>query len=224
LNAARQLWAHLRKEVLLEWRSRDAVNGLLFFSLLVIVVMSLAFDPTLAQSRAIAGGILWIALLFAVVLAVNQAWLREQRHAVLDGLRMSPADPALLFLGKALANFLFVTAVELIATPVFVVFYNLHPLGETWKLLLALPLGTWGLVVNGTFFAALSLRTRNREMMLPLILFPLNIPALLGSVQATTAIFTGMDSPDLWLKLLGGYDVIFTTAGLLLFGTVLNAE
>lgn len=224
MTAVHQLWAHLKKELLLEWRSRDAINGLLFFALLVIVVLSLAFDPTMAQSRAVAGGILWIALLFAIVLALNQAWLREQRHDVLDGLRMSPADPALLFLGKALANFLFVTAIELIATPVFVVFYNLHPLGQTWKLLLALPLGTWALLVNGTFFAALSLRTRNREMMLPLILFPLSIPALLGCVQSTTAIFTGMDSPDLWLKLLGGYDIIFTVASLLLFGTVLNAE
>lgn len=224
MSPARQLWAHLKKELLLEWRSRDAVNGLLFFALLVIVVLSLAFDPTLAQSRAIAGGILWIALLFAVVLALNQAWVREQKHDVLDGLRMSPADPALLFLGKALANFLFVTAIELIATPVFVVFYNLHPLGQSWKMLLALPLGTWALLVNGTFFAALSLRTRNREMMLPLILFPLSIPALLGAVQATMAIFSGMDSPDLWLKLLAGYDIIFTVVSLLLFSVVLNAE
>ena len=224
MNAARQLWAHLRKEVLLEWRSRDAINGLLFFSLLVIVVMSLAFDPTLAQSRAIAGGILWIALLFAIVVAVNQAWLREQRHAVLDGLRMSPADPALLFLGKALANFLFVTAVELIATPVFVVFYNLHPLGETWKLLLILPLGTWALVVNGTFFAALGLRTRNRETLLPLVLLPVSMPALLAMIQATTNVLTGEREPTLWIKVLVTYVIVFTIACIFLFETILNAD
>ena len=87
---------------------------------------------------------------------------------------------ASLFLGKTLANFLFVTVVELVLAPVFVMFYNLHALGKAWLLLLVLPLGTWALVVNGIFFAALSIRTRNRELLLPLILFPIFIPALLG--------------------------------------------
>jgi len=224
VNAARQFAAHLRKDFLLEWRSRDIFNGLLFFSLLVMFVFSLAFDPVGAQAREMAGGIVWIALLFAIIIALNQAWTRETNNAVMDALRMTPADPALLFLAKALANFAFVTLLELFAAPIFVIFYNLHPLGEPWKLWLVMPLATWGLVCNGTFFAVLSLRTRHREMMLPLLLMPISIPCLLGAVAATTAIFTGMDSPDLWIKLLGGYDVIFTIAGLLLFGAVLNAE
>lgn len=224
MSALRVLSAHFKKELLLEWRSRDVINGMLFFSLLVVVVFSISFDPTSAQSRAIAGGVLWIALLFAIVVALNQAWTRESRNGVLDGLRLAPVDPALLFLAKALANFLFVTILELIGAPLFVVFYNLHPLGDAWKLWLLMPLATWALVCNGTFFAALSLRTRNRELMLPLVLFPLSIPALLGAVQAMTAILSGMDSPDPWMKLVLGYDVIFTTVGLLLFGAVLNAE
>jgi len=224
MTALRQLAAHLRKDLLLEFRSRDAIIGMLFFALLVVVIFSLAFDPTMAQSRAISGGILWVALLFAAVIALNQAWARETRHNVLDSLRMSPASPALLFLAKALVNFLFVTVLELILAPLFIVFYNLHTLGESWKLLLILPLGTWALVTNGTFFAALSLRTRNRELILLLVLFPLSIPALLGAVLATTAVFTGQDSPDLWIKLLVVFDVIFTTAGLLLFDVVLSAE
>jgi heme exporter protein B len=224
MTALRQLAAHLRKDLLLEFRSRDAIIGMIFFALLVVVIFSLAFDPTMAQSRAISGGILWVALLFAAVIALNQAWARETRHNVLDALRMSPASPALLFLAKALVNFLFVTVLELILAPLFIVFYNLHTLGESWKLLLILPLGTWALVTNGTFFAALSLRTRNRELILLLVLFPLSIPALLGAVLATTAVFTGQDSPDLWIRLLVVFDVIFTTAGLLLFDVVLSAE
>jgi heme exporter protein B len=224
MTALRQLAAHLRKDLLLEFRSRDAIIGMIFFALLVVVIFSLAFDPTMAQSRAISGGILWVALLFAAVIALNQAWARETRHNVLDALRMSPASPALLFLAKALVNFLFVTVLELILAPLFIVFYNLHTLGESWKLLFILPLGTWALVTNGTFFAALSLRTRNRELILLLVLFPLSIPALLGAVLATTAVFTGQDSPDLWIRLLVVFDVIFTTAGLLLFDVVLSAE
>ena len=119
---------------------------------------------------------------------------------------------------------LFVTAIELILAPLFAIFYNLHPLGQTWLLLAVLPLGTWALIVNGTFFAALSLRTRARETMLPLVLFPISIPALLAMVQATTAILTGESEPNLWLKLLLGYDIAFTTVSLLLFETILNAE
>jgi heme exporter protein B len=220
----RHTLAHLRKDLRLEWRSRDAITGMLFFSLLVVVVFSLSFDPTAAVSRQIAGGILWMVLLFAATTALNQSWNREQRNGVLDAQRLAPSSAAALFLGKALANFLFVTAVEIVLAPLFIVFYNLHALGEGWLLLLVMPLGTWALVANGTFFAALGLRTRNRELMLPLILFPISIPALLAMVQATTNILTGEFEPNLWIKLLLGYDIVFTTACLLLFETTLNAE
>jgi heme exporter protein B len=216
----RHTLAHLRKDLRLEWRSRDAVTGMLFFSLLVVVVFSLSFDPTAAVSRQIAGGILWMVILFAATTALNQSWNREQRNGVLDAQRLAPASAAALFLGKSLANFLFVTAVEIVLAPLFVVFYNLHALGQPWLLLLVMPLGTWALVANGTFFAALGLRTRNRELMLPLILFPISIPALLAMVQATTNILTGEFEPNLWIKLLLGYDLVFTTACLLLFTTL----
>jgi heme exporter protein B len=218
------VWGHLRKDLQLEWRSRDSINGMLFFSLLVVVVFAMAFDPTAGTSREIAGGILWVALLFASVTALNQAWTREQRNRVMDAQRMSPAPPSALFLGKALANLVFVGMVELVLAPLFIVFYNLHALGEGRLLWLVMPLGTWALVCNGTFFAALGLRTRNRELLLPLILFPISIPALLGMVQATTAILMGDSAPEPWIRLLVGYDIAFTAVSLLLFETVLNAE
>lgn len=220
----RHTWAHLAKDLRIEWRSRDSITSMLFFSLLVVVVFSFAFEPTAAVSRQVAGGILWIVLLFASTSALNQSWTREQRNHVLDAQRMTPSAASTLFLGKALGNFIFVTVVELVLAPIFTVFYNLHALGQPWLLLLVLPLGTWAIVSNGTFFAALGLRTRNREMMLPLVLFPISIPALLAMIQATTAILTGEFEPGLWIKLLAGYDIIFTTVCLLLFEVVLNAE
>ncbi|HSY73313.1 MAG TPA: heme exporter protein CcmB [Alloacidobacterium sp.] len=215
---------HLMKDIRLEWRSKDAINSMLFFALLVVVLFSLAFDPTRESSRQIAGGILCVATMFASVSALNQAWARELRHQVLDAQRMTPAPANSLFLGKVLSNFLFVTVVELILTPVFIIFYNLHALGNGWLLALVLPLGTWALVVNGTFFAALSIRTRNRELLLPLLLFPLFIPALLGMVLASSYILTGEQDPGLWIRFLAGYDVIFTTICLLLFEIILHAE
>lgn len=215
---------HLAKDLRIEWRSRDAINSMLFFALLVVVIFSLAFDPTRAVSRQISGPILCVAILFAAVSALNQAWARELRHSVLDAHRMTPAPGAALFLGKVLANFLFVSAVELLLAPLFAIFYNLHALGNVWLLLLAVPLGTWAIIVNGTFFAALSIRSRNRELLLPLILFPIFMPALLGMVLAISAILSGESDPALWIKLLLGYDVIFTTISMLLFEIVLHAE
>ncbi len=221
---SRALWTHLMKDLRIEWRSKEAINSMLFFALLVVVLFSLAFDPRGSFSRDIAGGVLTVALLFASVSALNQAWAREIRHQVLDAQRMAPSSGSDLLLAKILANFLFVTIVQLVLAPVFMVMYNLRIVGDGWLLVLVLPLGTWALVANGTFFAALSIRSRNRELLLPLILFPIFMPALMGMVQATRSILTGESDPTLWIKLLLGYDIIFTTVSVLLFDVVLHAE
>jgi len=225
----RHLLDHLRKDLRLEWRSRDSINGMLFFALLVVVVFGLAFDPTgyPTVTRQISAAILWVALLFASITALNQSWARELRNQVLEAQRMAPSPASALFLGKAIANMLFVLVVEAVMAPIFVVFFNLHPLGNVWLLALILPLGTWALVVNGTFFAALGLRARNRELLLPLLLLPVSMPALLAMVQGTAGVLTGDLDPiqiGTWIKQLAGFDVIFTTVCILLFETVLNAE
>ena len=216
--------ATLAKDIRLEWRSKDAINAMLFFSLLVVVIFSFSFDPTAEESREIAGGLVWVAFLFAAVVALNQTWARELRNQVLDAYRVSPAPPNSLFLAKALGNFIFVGVLEGLMTPLFIVFYNLRPLGPAWELIPVAMLGTWALVVNGTFFAAMSLRTRSREIMLPLLLFPISIPALLAMVRATSAILTGDEGISFWIALLVAYDVVFTIASLFLFETVLQAE
>ena len=216
----------LRKDIRLEWRSKDALNSMLFFALLVVVVFSFSFDPNAEESRAIAGGLVWVAFLFASVVALNQTWARELRNQVLDAYRVSPAPSNSLFLAKALGNFIFVAILEGVMTPLFIVFYRLRALGPAWQLLPVAVLGTWAIVVNGTFFAAISLRTRSREIMLPLLLFPITIPALLSMVEATTTILVGdpTTSPKFWIVLLTTYDLVFTTGCLALFETVLHAE
>src|SRR6185312_11469555 len=165
-----------------------------------------------------------VAFLFAAVVALNQTWARELRNQVLDAYRVSPAPANSLFLAKALGNFIFVAILETLMTPLFIMFYKLRPLGPAWQLIPVAVLGTWAIVVNGTFFAAISIRTRSREIMLPLLLFPISIPALLGMVNATTAILTGEEPARFWIALLLAYDVVFTTASLLLFELVLEAE
>jgi len=214
----------LIKDLRLEWRSKDAINSMLFFALLVVVIFSFSFDPTAEESRQIAGGLIWVAFLFAAVVALNQTWAREIRNQVLDAYRVSPAPANSLFLAKASGNFIFVLVLEALMTPLFVVFYNLRALGPAWQLPVVALLGTWALVVNGTFFAAMSLRTRSREIMLPLLLFPISLPAVLAMVEATTSILTGEYSAKFWIVLLAAYDLVFTTGCLLLFDIVLNAE
>jgi len=210
--------ATLVKDIRLEWRSKDALNSMLFFSLLVVVIFSFSFDPLAEESRHIVGGLVWVGFLFASVTALNQTWARELRNQVLDAYRVSPAPANALFLAKALGNFIFVSVLEAVMTPLFVIFYNVR------VLLPVAILGTWALVVNGTFFAAMSLRTRSREIMLPLLLFPISIPAVIAMVAGTTSILTGEESAHFYLVLLLTYDVVFTTACLALFGMILHAE
>ena len=229
MNYFHHVLGHLYKDLRLEWRGRDAINAMLFFSLLVVAIFSLAFDPTgyPTTTRQIAGGVLWVAILFSSVTALNQSWTREQRNQVLDAQRLAPSPASALFLGKALANMVFVTAVEAILAPIFIIFYNLHALGNVALLALILPLGTWALIVNGTFFAALGLRARSRELLLPLLLFPISLPALLSMVQATSGIITNELDPiqiNLWIKQLAAYDLIYTTLCVLFFETILHAE
>ena len=218
------LWTHLVKDLQIEWRTLDAIISMLFFSGLVVVLFSIAFDPRGPFSQQIAGGVLCVATMFASLSALNQAWTREIRHQVMDAQRMAPAPGADLLLAKVIVNFLFVTLVQVILSPFFLIFYNLHIAGQAWLLILVLPLGTWALVSNGVFFAALSMSSRNRELVLSMILFPIFIPALLAMVQATTSIFSGESDPMLWIKLLLGYDIIFTTVSLLLFDVVFHTE
>src|SRR5438034_10945870 len=216
--------ATLMKDLRLEWRSKDAINAMLFFALLVVVVFSFSFDPNAEESRQIAGGLVWVAFLFAAVVALNQTWARELRNQVLDAYRVSPAPANSLFMAKALGNFVFVVLLEALMTPLFIMFYQLRALGPTWQLIPVAVVGTWALVINGTFFAAMSIRTRNRELMLPLLLLPVSIPAVISMVSAATGVLTGEVSPVTHIKLLAAYCVVFTAASFALFETVLNAE
>ena len=222
MSIPRLTWINVTKDLRLEWRSRDVFNSMMFFALVVVVVFSFSFERE--DSRPVMGGLIWIAFLFSTTMALNQSWARELRNGVLDAYRVSPAPAEALFLGKCLGNFILIMLLECLMAPLFVVFYNLSSVGPLWQLVLIALLGTWALVVNGTFFAAMSIRTRNRELMLPLLLLPISVPAVISMVTATTQVLSGEGSPSVQLKFLAGFCVIFTTACFLLFDTVLNAE
>jgi len=220
----RQTLAIMVKDIRAELRNKEAINASLAFALVILLLFSFAFDPTEEQTRAISGGLLWIVFAFAGTLVLNRSFARELPNDCLDALIAAPISRAALFLGKSLSNFVLVMAVELISLPVFGVFYNVNWTGQFWPLMLVLALGTWGLTVIGTIFSALTVNIRLRELMLPLLVFPMMIPALMAAMQLSTHLVGGQPlnaEVMVWLRLLAGFDVIFTALALVLIETVL---
>jgi heme exporter protein B len=212
------------KDLRAELRSKEAINASLSFALVILLLFSFAFDPSEEQTRQLSGGLLWIVFAFAGTLVLNRSFARELPNDCLDGLVAAPISSAALFLGKALASFVLVLGVELISLPVFGIFYNVRWTTQFWPLLLVMALGTWGLAVIGTVFSALTVNIRLREVMLPLLIYPMMIPALMAAMRLTTDLIAGQPlAGDLqvWLKLLVGFDVIFTALALALVEAVL---
>ena len=168
--------------------------------------------------------LLWIVFVFAGALILNRSFARELANDCLDALIASPLPGAALFLGKCVANLVLLTAVEFVCLPVFGVFYNVRWTRQFWPLMLVIVLGTWGITVVGTVFSALTVNLRLRELMLPTLVYPVLIPALMAAIQLSTPLIAGQPlTGDLynWLKLLIGFDVIFTAMALGLIDTVL---
>jgi heme exporter protein B len=220
----RQVLVIAHKDVRAELRTKEAVNASFAFALVVLLLFSFAFDPESETMREIAGGLLWIVYAFAAALVLNRSFARELPNDCLDGLVSAPVSGAALFLGKALANYALVLAVELISLPVFGIFYSLNLMPLLPKLLMILALGAWALTVIGTMFSALTVNIRLREVMLPMMTYPILSPALMGAMRLTAALIQGqaLEKDNLiWLKLLVGFDAVYTAAALVLVDFVL---
>lgn len=224
MGLARQVIIITAKDLRAELRTKEAVNAALAFAVMILVLFSFAFDPEESTTRMISGGLLWIVFAFAGTLVLNRSFARELPNDCLDALVAAPVSGAVLFLGKALANYLLVMAVELVALPVFGILYNVRWYQRFWQVMLVLALGTWGITVIGTIFSALTVNIRLREVMLPMITYPMLVPALMGAMQLTVDLVNGKPiggDSSVWLKFLIGFDVIYTAASLLLVETVL---
>jgi heme exporter protein B len=214
----------LLKDLRAELRTKEAINASFAFALVILVLFSFAFDPEEDTTKAISGGLLWIVFAFAGTLVFNRSFARELPNDCLDALVAAPIPGAALFLGKALANYLLVLAIELVSLPVFGIFYNVHWTRQFPELMLVLALGTWGLTVIGTVFSALTVNIRLREVMLPMLTYPILAPALMAAMQLTMQLIQGNAiGPESmrWLNLLIAFDVAFTAVSLYLVETVL---
>src|SRR5579872_656878 len=224
MDLVRQVWVITVKDLRAELRTKEAINASFAFALVILLMFSFAFDPSDETTREISGGLLWIVFAFAGTLILNRSFARELPNDCLDALIAAPISSSALFFGKALANFMLVLAVQLVALPVFGVFYNVKWTSQFPELLMVMLLGTWGLTVIGTIFSALTVNIRLREVMLPMLTYPILVPALMGAMQLTSHLVNGepIDSGTVeWLKMLVGFDIVYTAVSLVLVETVL---
>lgn len=197
------------KDLLLELRSKDLVVSIVVFGLLVVVVFNFALNNTPGMSEELAPGILWAAFAFSAILAMNRAFVRDQEQGGLEGLLISPVSRDAIFLGKALTSLIFMLLVEAVLLPVYAVMLDFSAL--SWYLILTIFLGTLGFAVVGTLFSAMAVQTRSREIMLPVLFFPVLLPVIIAAVEASTRAVGGETFIGLgrWLPLIGVFDAIF---------------
>lgn len=212
------------KDIRMELRSRTSLLSAAVFAALMLLVQNFARDPTAVSTLDLAPGVLWVTVAFAAVVAMNRAFAVERENAAFDGLLLAPLPREVLYLGKYLANLVFVLVVEAITLPLFVLFFNVG-LGDALPgLLAALLLATIGFVAVGTVFSAMVVKTRFAELMLPILLLPFMVPPLIFAVKTTVPLFAGRPLSEVLpgLRFLAIYDVVFLTLALLLFPAVVD--
>ena len=216
-KAIGQIIAIIRKDLLSEARTRDVALSVLVFALLVIVIFSFAFDPDSETTVQVAPGILWVSIVFAGVLSFNRSFVQEKEKGCLDGLKLCPIDKEIIYLGKMLGSLIFLLIVEVIVFAVFSVLYNVS-LFQPSIILIAI-LATVGFVSAGILFSALSVNTKARDILLPILFFPICAPLIIAAVEATGMILGGeaFGSISSWLQIMGAFDVIFIIVSLFVF-------
>ena len=215
----------LWKDLLLELRRREGLLAMFFFGILLLFIFHFAFDVTAEKATEMAPGLLWLALVFAGTLGLMQLFQPERENRCLEALLLSPIDPAAIFLAKVLFNLILMVLLEIVIFPLFWVLFNLTLWERLPSLFLYGLLGTIGFCALGTLFSAITLSARGREILLPLLLLPLMIPVILGTIRGMEIVLRAGDFQESlpWLRLLIGFDVIFLTAGILVFEWVIEA-
>jgi len=214
----------LAKDLLIEWRTRARLNALVFFAFATLLMFSFALGPDTRLLERNAGGYLWLAILFSSVLSLGESFRVEQENASLDGLRLVPADARAIFLSKALGSAALLLALAVLLVPVMVALYGVKVVGGLGELALVLVLGCLAISAPGTVYAAIASNARARDVLLPLLLFPLLVPALLAAVKATSLVLQGdpMLQLNSWLGLLGSFNLIYWGLGFTLFPRVIE--
>lgn len=216
------VFAVVWKDVQAEVRSRELFSAMLVFSLLVILIFNFALELDVKTRQSVTAGVLWATFAFAGTLGLNRSMAIEKDRGCMDGLLLAPVDRSAIYFGKVISNLAFMLTVELIVLPVYSVLYNVNLFQP--GLLLVILLGSIGYVSVGTLLAAMSVQTRTRDILLPILLFPVVIPVILAAVKASSGFLEGADMSEILppLNLLIFYDIVFTAVAFMVFDSVVE--
>jgi heme exporter protein B len=221
-NFLKAVWAVVQKDLSAELRSRELLSAMLIFSLLVILIFNFALELDIGTRRSVTSGVLWATFVFAGTLGLNRSMAIEKDRGCLDGLLLAPVDRSAIYFGKAISNLAFMLIVEAIILPIYSVLYSINLFQP--GLLVVILLGSLGYSAVGTLLAAMSIQTRTRDIMLPILLFPVVLPVVIAAVKASGGYLSGAEMSEIlpWLNLLIVYDVIFTALAFMLFDSVVE--
>lgn len=210
------------KDLLAERRTREIMGAMLVFALTVILIFIFAFDLSVEMRRKAAAGVIWVTLCFSGTVSLNRSMSIEKDREGMDGLLLAPVDRTAIYFGKVLVNWVYILLTALIVVPVYSIFNNVNLF--SWSFAGVILLGTLGYILTGTLLSMLSVQLRTRDMMLPVLLFPVLIPLLLAAVRASTIILLGGAASELrtWIMLLVGYDLLFFAVALMLFDKLIE--
>src|SRR5438270_1365567 len=209
-----QVLTILWKDIRCELRSKQTWTGMGLFALLVLVIFNFAFDLRVDNKAAIAPGVLWVAFVFASLLGLGRTIAAEREKGSLDRLLLCPVNRKAIYLAKLLGNMLFIGVVEIVALPIFAALFDVPLFGA---LLLIVILGTLGIAAIGTLFSAMAAATSARELLLPVLVFPLIVPVVIGAVRATGTLMVPVANEPPWLGLIVSFDIIFLSVSMLTF-------
>ncbi len=214
--------AVFRKDITAELRSREIIFAMMVFSMLVIVIFNFALELDPATRQEVTSGVLWTTFAFAGTLGLNRSMAVEKDRGCLDGLLLAPVDRSAIYFGKVLSNLAFMFMVEAFVLPLYSALYNVNLFNP--GLLLVILLGSVGYTAVGTLLASMAVQARTRDVLLPILLFPIAIPVLLSAVKASTGFLNGVEMAEIWpsLNLLIVYDVIFTAVAFMVFDAVVE--
>ncbi|HDP69271.1 MAG TPA: hypothetical protein ENN38_00455 [Actinobacteria bacterium] len=230
MNYMRHIMALVQKDIVAELRTKEMLNSMVLFVLLTMVVFNFAFGSGSAM-EAVSSGLLWVAFMFAAILGLNRVFVHEKDEGCLDGLMLCPMDRSAIYFSKAISNFVFLTLVELIAFPVFTIFFVQKSfLSHLWFLIIILLLSNVGISAVGTLLSAVSINTKARDLMLPILFLPVIVPILVAAVKSTELVLTASaidvqkfeTDMIVWLRTLAIYDIIFVLVGFLTFEYVVE--
>lgn len=224
MSYARRAWIVLWKDLVSERRSKETLNALLFFALLLLFLFQFALGDDRERLKAALPGLLWLGFILSGLVGLGRAFLAERDHDCWEGLVLAPGDKSAIYLGKVAGNLLLMLVVEAVILVLFTVFFNVDVAGHLAALVAVVLLGTVGFAAVGTLFAAMTANVRAREVLFPVLLLPVLVPVLLGAVKATEAVMLGepLGTVARWLQLLGAADVVYLTVGILTFDAVLE--